>query len=110
MLPGREITLGKCYINEKGGTAREVLKVDHRMVRYNTYELASGKLRGSPYECSRDDFMHWADREATEDEMFGLLYEEMEALFSRAMQHLNLESSMAIETATLMTRNHLINR
>jgi hypothetical protein len=102
--------LGNCYVNENRGTAREVLKVDHHTVRYNTYELASGRLLGAPHECSREEFIRWADREATEDEMFRLLYEEMEALFTRARQHLNPENSLTIETAALLTRTHLINR
>jgi hypothetical protein len=112
MLPRREITPGTCYINEKRTTAREVLKVDHRSVRYNTYDMATGRLCGSPHECSRNEFIHWADREATEEETFHLLYEEMEALFQREPRssQQTLEQSLAIETATLMMRNNLINR
>jgi hypothetical protein len=113
MLPRREITLGKCYINEKRDTAREVLRVDHRKVRYNTYDLATGKLCGSPHECRTSEFVHWASREATEEETFHLLYEEMEALFrrdERSSRQQGLESGMAIETAAMMMRNNLINR
>jgi hypothetical protein len=112
MLPRREITPGMCYINVQRASAREVLKVDHRTVRYNTYDMTTGTLCGSPHECSRNEFIRWADRPATEEETFHLLYEEMEALFQRGTHssQRTLEHSMAIETATLMMRNNLINR
>ncbi len=114
MLPRREITVGKCYVNEKRHVAREVLRVDHRTVKYNTWELGTGKLCGSPHECRTDEFIHWADREALAVETASLQQDEVEALFSQASswqpESQDLEGSMVIETATLMMRNNLINR
>jgi hypothetical protein len=113
MLPRREITTGKCYVNENRQVAREVLRADHRTVRYNTYELGTGKLCGLPHECRRDEFIHWADREANAAETAALQYDEAEALFNATSGHVrsqDLERSMAVEAAALMMKNNLINR
>jgi hypothetical protein len=113
MLPRREITTGKCYVNQSRQVAREVLRADHRTVKYNTYELGTGKLCGMPHECRKDKFIHWADREASAAETAALQYDEAEALFNATSGYVrsqDLERSMAVEAAALMMKNNLINR
>ena len=82
MLPRRELKVGKGYINEEMWLVREVIQLRPMTVKYHTYHLSTGQLCGAPHECKKDQFIHWADREATEDEMANLQYEEAEALYS----------------------------
>lgn len=82
MLARRAIEAGKCYVNEERRRAREVLRVDHHMVHFSTYNLETGKLHGAPgRQCTRDEIIRWADREATAVETDSLHREEYEALF-----------------------------
>jgi hypothetical protein len=82
MLARRAIEAGKCYVNEERQRTREVLKVDHQTIHFCTYDLETGKLHGSPgRQCTRDEIIRWADREATAVETASLHREEYEALF-----------------------------
>jgi len=82
MLASRAIEVGKCYVNEERQRAREVLKVDHQNVHFSTYDLETGKLYRAPgRQCTRDEIIHWADREATAAEEESLHREEYEALY-----------------------------
>ena len=82
MLASRQIEVGKCYINENIHSAREVHRVDRQNVVFSDYDLQTGKLCGSPNKhCSKEEIIHWADREATRAEARSLKREELEALF-----------------------------
>jgi|GEM_PF-5607504 len=71
MIAKHEITVGKCYINEKKGMAREVVEeVDRHKVKFNTFDLATGQLVPKPFQiCFKSQIANWADREATSDEI-----------------------------------------
>ncbi|MGE5248654.1 MAG: hypothetical protein ACM3QS_00435 [Bacteroidota bacterium] len=82
MLARREIQARKCYVNDIWERAREVVQVDCETVLFNSYDLRTGKLCGRPRrQCSRNEIIHWANREATPAEMSRLRRDEMEALF-----------------------------
>jgi hypothetical protein len=81
MLRRRDVTVGKCYVNNARKIAREVVSSDREIVSFNTYHLATGNSCGATNECTRDDFIRWADREASPTEMADLQYKEMDALF-----------------------------
>lgn len=82
MLASRQIEAGKCYVNEDVRNAREVLRVERQTVVFSDYDLETGKLRGAPNKrCTREEIIHWADREATHRESRSLKREEQEALF-----------------------------
>ncbi len=84
MLASRQIETGKCYVNDKGKSARQVLKVDGDNIKFCTYDLKTGKLRGAPNEkCTKDEIIHWADREASNHEASSLDRHELEALYRR---------------------------
>lgn len=94
MLARRAIEVGKFYVNEERQRTREVLKVDHQTVHFSTYDLETGKLYGAPgRKCTRDEIIHWADREATTFEADSLHREEYEALYRRDDRGPNLVSS-----------------
>ena len=65
MLRKQNITVGKYYVNNTRRIAREVLRANEHTILFNTYHLNTGNSCGSPSECTRHDFIHWADREAT---------------------------------------------
>lgn len=81
MLPRRELTVGKGYVNEEMWLVREVIEVGHKTVKYNTYHLSTGQLCGAPHECRKNRFIRWADREATEEETENLQHTEVDALY-----------------------------
>src|SRR5260221_10747751 len=64
MLQRQDVTVGKWYVNNKRNVARAVLEADEKTVQFNTHHLNSGNSCGSPSECTRLDFVRWADREA----------------------------------------------
>jgi len=82
MLRRQEVTIGKCYVNDARNIAREVVSANDETVRFYNYHMQTGNSCGSPSECARDEFIHWADREATPAEMASLQYQEMDALFN----------------------------
>ena len=82
MLARREITAGRCYVDDAGKLAREVLRVQHQTVTYNQYDLTTGKLRGAPHgEIGRSELIRWASREATDEECSHLQRAEVRDLF-----------------------------
>lgn len=82
MLARREITTGKCYVNDSVEIIREVLKVERHTVTYNEYDLTTGKLHGAPHgEAGKAELIRWADREATDEERSRLQRTEVQDLF-----------------------------
>ena len=84
MLKRRDILVGECYVNENTRMAREVLEeLDRFRVKYNAYDLTSGYLLRAPHRiCQKRQLVHWADREATEEEKTSLQREEAATLFA----------------------------
>ena len=80
MLRSRDISVGKYYVNNARKIAREVIETDDKTVTFNTYHLDTGNSCSSPSQCTRRDFTHWADREASPAELAGLKDRLMEAL------------------------------
>jgi len=68
MLRRQTITVGKWYVNNRRNVARAVVRADEDTVQFNTHHLNSGNSCGSPSECTRLDFVRWADREASPSE------------------------------------------
>jgi len=64
MLRRQAVTVGKWYVNNKRNVARAVLGTEEKTVQFNTHHLNSGTSCGSPSECTRLEFVRWADREA----------------------------------------------
>ena len=114
MLRRQAVTIGKCYVNDARNIAREVVSADDETVRFNNYHMATGNSCGSPSECARDEFIHWADREATPAEMASLQYQEMDALFSASQISPSLKESghnLEIEpAATALLQMTTLNR
>jgi len=81
MLRNRSITAGKCYVNNTRKVAREVLTASDQTIKFNTYHLDTGNSCGSPSECTKPDFIRWADREASPAEMTSLKNQEVDAQF-----------------------------
>lgn len=88
MLRKQVIIVGKYYVNKSRKVAREVLGADDQTVKFMTYHLDTRNSCGSTSECTRLDFMNWADREATPAEIASVQSQEMEAQF-RAPQFPN---------------------
>jgi len=93
MLRKHDITVGKYYVNNTRRIAREVLKADENTILFDTYHLNNGNSCGSPSECTKQDFIHWADREATVAESASLRYMKVDAqLYAPQIpNHANLE-------------------
>ncbi len=98
MLRNRIITPGKCYVNNRRKVAREVLSADSQTTRFYTYHLDTGNSCGSPSECTRQDFIQWADREASPAELASLQFMAQDAQF-RAPQ---LPSAEQLEDVELI--------
>ena len=66
MLKSHAIVVGKSYVNERTAQVREVIEeVDDRRVKYNAFDLNTGKLIPAPYQiCHKSQLSRWADREA----------------------------------------------
>lgn len=79
MLRRQIITVGKWYVNNKGRIARAVLEANTKTVKFNTHHLDSGNSCDSSSECARQDFMRWADREASPAETASLQNQKREA-------------------------------
>ena len=65
-----DILVGSSYVNDKESVIREVVEeTDAHHVKFNQFELATGKLMPAPKRVShRRQFARWAGREATEAE------------------------------------------
>lgn len=79
MLRKRDVIVGKFYVNNERRIAREVVRTGERTVAFNTYHLDTGNSCGSPSECLVEDFMRWANGEASPTELAFLQYQSMEA-------------------------------
>ena len=100
MLRKRDVTVGKCYVNNARNIAREVLSTNHEAVRFNNYHLGTGNSCGSASECTQAEFLRWADREATPAEIANLQTQEMDALF-RAPNHEALDRNLELDPAAI---------
>jgi hypothetical protein len=71
MLDKRDITVGGCYVNERDGVAREVVEeLDHHKVKYNAFDLTTGRLVPEPHQiCFKGELAWWASREANPREI-----------------------------------------
>jgi len=69
MLQNPTILVGKWYVNHARMIAREVLGGNEATVIFNTYHLDTGNSSGIPSECGKEDFIQWADHEATPSEL-----------------------------------------
>jgi len=86
MLRGQIVTVGKWYVNTKRNVARAVVGVDEKTIQFDTHHLNSGNSCGSASECTRLEFMRWADREASRAETGsqpGMTQERIEFFTSR---------------------------
>ncbi len=69
MLQEQDVIVGKIYVNQTRGIAREVLRASEKIVLFNNYHLDTGNSCGSPCECTVQDFMRWANDEASPAEL-----------------------------------------
>jgi hypothetical protein len=92
MLRKQDLSAGKCYVNYGSKVARVVLAASDKIVTFITYHLDTGNSCGSASECTKSDFIRWADHEATPTELAKLQSHEAEALF-REPQLPNWEAS-----------------
>jgi len=91
MLGIQVVSVGKWYVNNKRKVARAVLEAGGETVQFNTHHLDSGNSCGSPSVCTRQEFVRWADREASPAETASLQNQKMEAEL-RAPQSSNWEA------------------
>ncbi len=69
MLQKQDVIVGKFYVNQGRRIAREVLRAGEKIVLFNNYHLDTGNSCGSPSECTLQDFVRWADDEASPGEL-----------------------------------------
>ena len=81
MLRKQDVIVGKFYVNNDRRIAREVLRANHQTVTFNTYHLDTGNSCGSPSECLVEDFIRWANCEASPTELSFLQYQNMDAQY-----------------------------
>ena len=109
----RDVSVGKCYVNNKRKVARAVLGTSDKIVEFYTYHLDSGNSCGSSSECTRQEFIRWADREASPAEIASLQSQDMEAQFC-APQSPNwddVEPGIALDpSAEVLIQKTMINR
>ena len=84
MLPKRNVTVGKFYVNNERRIARQVVRTSKRTITFNTYHLDTGNSCGSPSECLVQDFLSWANAEASPTELAFLQYQSMDSKFGAA--------------------------
>ena len=77
MLESQRITSGKYYVNQARDIAREVVEAHDNVVLFITYHLNTGRSSGTPSECVKQHFTHWADHEATLAEMSNIQHQKM---------------------------------
>jgi len=80
MLRKQDLSVGKCYVNYGRKVARTVLEAGDKIVTFFTYHLDTGNSCGSTSECTKSDFIRWADHEATPAEIAKLESQKMEVL------------------------------
>lgn len=69
MLQKQDVIVGKIYVNQGRRIAREVLRAGEKIITFNNYHLDTGNSCGSPSESTVQDFMRWADDEASPAEL-----------------------------------------
>jgi hypothetical protein len=79
MLRNRSVTVGKYYVNNARKIAREVLEANDQFITFKTYHLDTGNSAPSTSQCTRRDFVHWADHEANPSEIASLKLRQSEA-------------------------------
>jgi hypothetical protein len=65
-----EVKVGGFYVSQRRGLVREVTK-EHEdgRVLWRSYDLRDGTATGDSFLCSSGQIHHWADREATAEEV-----------------------------------------
>ena len=81
MLQKRDVIIGKFYVNYERRIAREVLATSRQTVTFITYHLDTGNSCGSPSECLLQDFIRWANNEASPTELAFLQHQARAAQF-----------------------------
>ena len=79
MLRKRDVIVGKFYVNNERRIAREVLRTSPQIVTFSTYHLDTGNSCGSPSECPVQDFVRWANGEASPTELAFLQHQGRDA-------------------------------
>ena len=116
MVRRQDIMVGKWYVNNKRNVARAVVRADEKTIQFNTHHLNSGNSCGSPSECTRLEFIRWADREAsvaetgsqqalagTETEFFTSRQARVAAVISSAPVHRGLVLLVEDNLANVLT-------
>ena len=80
MFAESNLIIGKSYINDLTQIACEVMALEHGWVRFKMHLLTTGERFGRVRECPQEDFLKWADRMATPEEMV-LLQSNTEELY-----------------------------
>jgi len=65
-----QIVVGKAYVNARARVLREVVEeVDEQRVKFNAFDLATGRLLPSRHRvCPKPEMAAWAEREADPQE------------------------------------------
>jgi CheY-like chemotaxis protein len=105
MLRRQDVLVGKWYVNNKRNVARAVVRVDEKTIQFNTHHLNNGNSCGSPSECTRLDFMRWADREASHTETLSrqrIVGAKTEDFTSRQAQVADAISSVPVDRGLIL--------
>ena len=65
----QDLLVGKCYVNYGRKVARAILVASDTIITFISYHLDTGNSCGSASECTKADFIRWADHEATPAEV-----------------------------------------
>jgi hypothetical protein len=67
----RDLVVGRAYVNEEACVVRELVEeLDERRVRFNAFDLETGKLLPSRHQVSdKGKLARWANREASASEL-----------------------------------------
>ena len=89
--------VGKYYVNKTRQIARKVLSIDGMAVKFRTYHLDSGNSCDAASECTKREFIIWADHETKDTELAGLQAQELEQLIyapqARRMEDIEARST-----------------
>jgi len=105
MLRNKNIIVGKFYVNKARKTARQVLETDQHMVVFYNHHLNTGNSCHSPSQCTKRDFIDWADHEATPTELASLQYRQMEDLLYVPQSPNKEADPLGIARTTTLFRN-----
>jgi hypothetical protein len=104
MFSESNLIIGKSYINNLTQIACEVMTLEHGWVRFKMHLLITGERFGRVRECPQEEFLKWADREATPEEMVHLqqnteeLYPTLEYIAKNAPDH-SFEEELLVNQA-----------